>query len=487
MHSAHTFPAGRAERERSDQVLKPRRGAGRTAALALTLIVAAALTLPCLAGSKSDRPGDVILIVIDTLRPDALGCYGNPAPVSPRLDALAADGVRFTAAVSTSGWTLPAIASLMTATWPTLHGATGKSSEMYPIRENVPTGAERFRQAGYRTFGFANAAYVSPMLGFDRGFESYDHRHAFNEDIRRADETIDAALELIRAHREEPSFVFIHLFDPHLDYDPPATTRARFTAGREEPPAPLSWEDCVSLQRGRGTQPPATADIAYVKALYHAEVAFADEQIGRLVAELKSLGRYDAATLVVTADHGEEFWEHGGFEHGHTLYAELVDIPLIVKLPAEKKPARAVISSQVRIVDIMPTLLDLCGLEPFAQAAGSSLLPMMLGAEEPDRTAFCESTLRGKDCYVWSTGRYTYILNMGSGRGALPELFDRQADRAQTRNLASAQPEIASELNRALEEFRGGLREQARKLPARQPRDMSPREIESLRSLGYIR
>lgn len=430
---------------------------------------------------------NVVVMVIDTLRRDALGCYGNPRGLSPRIDAIAAEGIRFDRAISTSGWTLPAVASLLTGAWPTVHGGLGKKTALTPIRDELPTAAECFRESGFNTLGVANAAFVSPLLHLDRGFDVYDHRHAYNWEIRRADESIDTALRLMRAHQEESNFVFIHLFDPHLDYDPPPGYVTKFTGGRQEPAPPLSMKMCLAMEGNDGDQPPAPQDVDYVEGVYYGEVNFVDVHVGRLVDELKAMGMYERTTLIITADHGEEFWEHNGFEHGHTLYDELIRIPLIMKLPAAVRPVKGVISGQVRLLDVMPTVFDLLGMETPPSFVGRSLMPFVMGQQQEDLIAFSESTLYKGDKLSWRTDRYKYVYDLNPQGEQQAELYDWRSDPAETQNIIEEQPQIAAELHQQLIQFYEQLKAQTQTMSHPAVVNMSPKVIESLRSLGYIR
>ncbi len=448
-------------------------------ALCLCVVVLAACGC---GGGSGETPNSVFVLLVDTVRRDALGCYGNEDRPTPNLDALAADGVRFEHAISSSGWTLPSVASLLTGTWPTLHGARGKGVQLTPIREEIATFTEVFQDAGYATSAVANAAFVSPMLGIDRGFDEFDHKHSYNWDARRAQETIDIALEMVRDNRDDPQFALVHLFDAHLMYDPPPAYATKYTDGRMDPPPPLTMDLCLGMQKSK-TEPPARDDIQYVKDVYHAEVAYLDEHVGRFVAELRTLGLYDAATIIVVADHGEEFWEHGGFEHGHTLHDELVRVPLIVKFPKDQGFAGRVVDAQVRMIDILPTALELRELDAPATSRGRSMLPLV--REEPDepRPAFCESTLYGAEQIAWRSDRYTYIYDQASGG----KLYDWRADPGETRDLAKSDPATAARLREELHGFWSELREEAGKLATSKAVDLSPDRIEQLRALGYIR
>lgn len=429
---------------------------------------------------------NVILIVIDTLRADAVGSYGNPHKPTPHLDAIAAEGVRFDQAISSSGWTLPAIGSMLTGAWPTIHGGIGQNTVLTPMREEVPSAAEVLKEHGFNTFGFANAAFVSPMLGFDRGFDVFDHRHAYNWEIRRADETINDALGHIREHRGEANFVFIHLFDPHLDYDPPPGHVGKYTTGRTEPPPPLTMRKCRDLET-KGEGPPAPEDIAYVRGVYDGEINFTDVHVGRLVDELRTMGIYDDTTLIITADHGEEFWEHGGFEHGHTLYDELIRVPLIIKLPADAAPAKPVVTAQVRLIDVMPTVFERLDIEKPPSFVGDSLAPLMMGETAKDRIAFSESTLYGGYLVARRGKQYKYIVDIAPGSERAPELYDWRADPGETNNLLATLPDVAAEMRAELSTFFNEMAVRAQGMSQPAIKDMSPQTIESLKSLGYIR
>jgi arylsulfatase A-like enzyme len=437
---------------------------------------------------KGPAPPTVVVFLIDTMRRDALGCYGHPANPTPNIDAVAAEGIRFQQAISTSGWTLPAVASLMTGTWPTIHGALGRGVWLTPVRSELPMAPEVLRTAGFETVGFANAAFVSPMVGMDRGFDLFDHRFTYNWDTRKADETIDAAIEQLRDRRSKPAFYFIHLFDPHLDYGAPEAYTRRFTGGRSEPPTPLSLEDVLELQTGpQRRDPPVEADIRYVRGTYDAEVAFTDANVGRFIEELKSLGLYDAATIVIVADHGEEFWEHGGFEHGHTLYDELVHIPLIIKPPAASGMGARVVTSQVRLLDVMPTVFELLSVEKPESFEGVSLVPQMRGEASEDLTALCESTLYGPSYLALRVSEYKYIHRLeenGPGEGAL---FNWKMDPGETTNLADQMPGVARELRAELVRLYTRNIDRAKGMSKPKPVDLSPKRIRELRSLGYIR
>lgn len=427
----------------------------------------------------------VIVVLLDTLRRDALGCFGGPEGATPNLDALAAESVTFRDAMSTSGWTLPATASLLTGTWPTLHGAMGKDATLTPIRPEIPVAAELFHAAGFRTTGIANAAFLSPLLGFGRGFDVYDQIHAYNSRIRRADASVDLAIDALRSHRDERHFLFLHLFDAHLDYDPPAPWGSVFTRGSALPARTLTATDCEELG-ARGGLKPHSPEARYIRGTYLGEVAFADRQVGRLVAGLKRAGLWERCTFVVAADHGEEMWEHAGFEHGHTLYGELVRIPLLIHAPGVR--AGRVVGGQVRILDVLPTLCEIAGLAPPETFAGTSLLPRMRGEPGGDLPAFFEGTLYGDNRVAWSDGAWKLVWDLDDRdpAGAL-ELFDLEQDPGELRNLVAERPDRTEELGGVLRAHMLDTATRAKSLSRPEPVSLAPADIEALRSLGYVR
>ena len=452
-----------------------------------TALVASLLPLSLLGSCTPAAPEDqgevVLVLLIDTLRRDALGCYGLEGADTPRIDALASEGVRFDQAISASGWTLPSVASLLTGTWPTLHKATGKITRMTPITEDLPVASEVFAAAGYETLGFVNAAFLSPLLGLGRGFDLFDHRHAYNKEIRRADETVDAALGAIHERPGQKLFVLVHLFDAHLDYDAPEPYRYEFTEGRVDPPAPLAMQTVRALGDS-----PSEADAEYVRGLYQGEVAFIDRAVGRLVDGLQELGVWDRTTFVLTSDHGEEFWDHDGFEHGHTLYDELIRVPLLVRLPGAEEAGR-VVPDQVRVLDVMPTLFDRAGLETPSSFAGRSFEPLLHGAADEPRIAFSQGTLYGSDKLSWRTEKYHLILDRAENAVRPYELYDWTLDPSEQQDLVQSEPELARQLLEQLRAFHGDLEERARFISTPELQSVHPKRIEkylkSIESLGY--
>ena len=349
--------------------------------------------------------GPVVLVVVDTLRPDHLGLYGHSRDTSPELDAWAQAGRVYERAWSTSSWTLPSVASLFTGRLPSAHGAVA----VLPLpRENplfgrlpdaIPTLAERFSRAGYATAAFVTNPYLKPLLGLDRGFDVYDYAAASQSPGRRADSMVERALSWIDTSSQRPFFLLLHLIDPHMDYAAPPPQRGRFTQG-ETSRLELPVGSASSLREGRFPKPAGGAELgpedwSFVSAAYDEEIAFVDAQLGRLRRGLEKRGILERGIVAFTADHGEEFFEHGGFEHGHSLHEEVVRVPLVfwgagVRAGRERAP--------VSLADVADTLLEGAGLSAPEGSQGVSLWPNLSRGEPiAERTLHFQDVLYGED------------------------------------------------------------------------------------------
>lgn len=453
--------------------------------LIVVLAMAAAVGGLWLQGNKPDsHEPNIILVILDTTRADALTCYGNVRKITPAIDRIAEEGVLFDQAISSSSWTLPAIASILTGVNPSIHGAFGKNLILIRCREDVPHGTTHLRNAGFRTKAFVNAPFLHPDLGLNVGFEDYDFYVSTNQEVRRADKTIDLALAYFKNHSQEKNFTLIHLFDPHLDYDPPHPWLTKFTHQSSVPPSSLSMHHIQSMIASGNTRP-TESDLRYIQSVYHAEVAFVDAQIKRLIDGLKKMKMWDRTTLIITADHGEEFWDHNGFEHGHTMYDELIRIPLIVRLPKHMTVVRHRVKTQVRALDLMPTIFELAGLKPLAEFDGESLLNLMLtSAETKNRPILSEGTLYGVDKLSWRVGSHKYIHDLG-GQG--DELYHVSLDPGETHNLIEQKPDLARQLRTQLLDFRSRLEQRTSSLMETQEVNMKSHLLDAIRSTGYIR
>ncbi len=329
----------------------------------------AALCLLALLGCPSPRSRpSVLLISVDTLRADHLGCYGYARATSPTLDALAGSGVLFEQAYSPSSWTLPAHASMLSGVSPYRHGGT---LETRSIRHDVRLLPEILRANGYRTAGIVNGPFVQGKYGFSRGFER------FVEATEKQDESyLPRVLDLLAGLDSRPFFAFVHFMHVHSPYRPPPASRFAVEKG---PTPAADGRNVIELDRQvrAGEVRLAEQDLSYLVSLYDGEIRAVDGMVAAILARAreKSGGHL---LVVVTSDHGEEFLEHGGLLHGRTLFDEVLHVPLI--LAGEGVPTGQRIDREASLLDVVPTLLGLLGLPTPQGVEGRALLP---GASEP--------------------------------------------------------------------------------------------------------
>lgn len=438
------------------------------------LIPAFPLLAACCASVLGQNPPanntPVLLITVDTLRADRLGCYGARRVRTPAMDALAARGVRFENALAQVPITLPSHAVILTGTYPMYHGVRDFTGTGLP--PTVGLIAEAFQRQGYSTAAFVSAFVLDSTWGLARGFQTYDDhfdprqfetRNPGNIQ-RRAEETIDRLLGWLRDRTPgsgrpapqsvlrapgQPFFVWLHLFDPHSDYNPPEPFRSEY-AGR----------------------------------LYDGEVAYVDSQLARLFSELRKSGLYDRTLIVLLSDHGESLGEHGEDEHGFFVYDSTLRVPLIFKLPSDLGSPR-VVPTTVGTIDVAPTLLELLRLrDPLGrQFQGTSLASFVLGKRAAGERAVYAESYYPRNSFGWSAlrslvkRRYHYI------EAPRPELYDFDADPEEKRNLYEQRSAEAAAL-------RADLLDIERRYTAQAPRPtgppLAPETLEKLKSLGYV-
>jgi arylsulfatase A-like enzyme len=339
-----------------------RRGMSFAGAATAALLIALGLAPGCDRGARS-APPSLVLVSIDTLRPDHLGAYGYPRATSPGLDALAADGVVFEHAYTPSSWTLPGHASMLTGVSPYRHGA---DLETRKIRDDVPLLAERLRARGYATSAIVGAPFVGARYGFARGFDRFDERIAEGKDI---DAYQPAVLDAVRALPKAPFFLFVHYMSVHSPYAPPARFDRFHTPGAAASTVDASRIGQLQRALEQGTIALGPMDRAHLIDLYDGGIAAADDAVAQLRHAVRA-ARGDDVVFVVTSDHGEEFLEHGGLAHGGTLYDEVLRVPLIVAGPGIA--AGRQVERQVSLLDVAPTLLALADGGAMAGSAGET-------------------------------------------------------------------------------------------------------------------
>lgn len=337
-------------------------------AMALTLILLPVALIGC--GPK-ERPS-MVLVVVDTLRADYMGCYGYEKDTTPNLDRISKEGALFSRVFAASPWTGPSVASITTGMYPDEVGVRDLRDGLAP---RITTLAERLKKAGYHTGAVVSNTLAGPAYGHDQGYDQIfcEPYKAIPDDAPSgderlwpgftADEVTDKALEWLKTAKK-PYFLYVHYTDPHDPYIPPKVWQDKFLKGREPLATDLLLEERF-VEAGLSPE-----EVDRLRACYEGEIAFADHEIGRLA---------DALTrdthLVVTGDHGEEFLEHGGFRHGTSLFQELLNVPLMVRGPAA--PPGRIIHEPASHVDITPTLLDLASAPGDPDFAGTSLLPYL--------------------------------------------------------------------------------------------------------------
>ncbi len=414
----------------------------------LILLIVACLMVSC--GAKEKRL-NVIIIGIDTLRPDHMGCYGYQREVSPNIDELANRGVLFEDVVSQSPWTLPSFATALTSLYPTQHGAGSletHSGGAYGTRlsTSFPPLAMMLLKRGYSTGAVINAPALAPELGVDRGFESYLTVPRWKK--RRADETTRDVLAWIDANREGPFFMFAHYFDPHLDYEPPPPYDEAFDTGYTGTIGGVFTRETYGKMEDvltRKDDPEAEREWDHVRALYDGEILFTDKAVGALLEGLEQRGLSDNTLIVLMGDHGEEFFDHGGFEHGHTLYDELIKVPLMFSLPG-RLPEGKRIEDQVRTLDLLPTVLDILGIRAWTHLEGVSLMPLITGKGElehggahllPAGFAYTECMLYGTEKKSVTAYPWKLIYDTVTREECL---FDLAHDPKELKNVVSEDP-----------------------------------------------
>jgi arylsulfatase A-like enzyme/Flp pilus assembly protein TadD len=393
---------------------------------------------------------NVVVITIDTLRADHLGCYGYSKIRTPNIDALAADSARFERAYTPVPVTLPAHTAIFTGTYPTLSGMHDFSGNK--LNPKQPTLATVLKQQGYTTGAVIGSAVLDSRFGLNQGFDFYYDHFDFNrlqesniEAMERPGNVVaDVALDWLGKNVGSKFFLWMHLYDPHYPYQPP-------------PPYSEQYKD----------------------RLYDGEIAFADAQFGRVIAFLKAKGLYDNTLIVLTGDHGESLGEHGEKTHGFFIYNATLRVPVIIHLPGTT--AATVVSQLVSLTDLMPTVLQELKIEVPAEVQGRSLLPL-LSAKKDDSVSVYAETFLPRLHFNWSelrsveTERYQFI------EAPKPELYDLAADPGETRNLYAGKKALGSELQARL---RALVRQYSPDQELAEKTGFDPALMERLKSLGY--
>jgi len=421
------------------------------------IVILAALTALCAAAQTSAKPPlNVVLITIDTLRADHVGCYGYKQIKTPNIDGLAADGARFESAFAVVPVTLPSHSSMLTGTYPMLSGMHDFSgNKLSPLQ---PTLASVLKQAGYQTGAVIGAAVLDSRFGLNQGFDFYyDHFDFSRLDEANLDEmerpgnvVADVALDWLTKNSQKKFFLWMHLYDPHFPYHPP------------EP-----------YSRVYAAQP------------YDGEIAFADEQVGRLLRFLKEKGIYGKTVIVLCGDHGESLGEHGEKTHGFFIYNATMHVPLIIRLPDTRLPENAAaraVADPVSLVDLMPTILGAVGLEIPSQVQGRSLLPeLRVDQTARDRVLYGE-TFMPRIHFNWSELRGSENTKYHFIDAPRPELYDLSKDPGEVHNLFTEKKAVAEEMRAKLVSL---IRDYSAGKEMAEKTGLDPALMERLKALGY--
>lgn len=460
------------------------------------LLLGSQVVAEAVEAEASKRP-DVVVFVIDTLRADRLGAYGFPRPTSPAIDALAKQGVLFEDASAPAPWTLPSVVSMMTSMFPCEHGVRVDGER---IREGVVPLAQHLQRAGYETVSFVANGYAGKASGLDRGFDRP------STIAKLSDQTVRRWLN---PKDDRPFFLYIHEIRPHDPY------QAEIATIGVEMTVPLSerrrvnqrlqgYRELTKVDFDAGRTPGTTDNAAeqasamawlaerrtLIETLYAAEIRAADTVVGEIIQVLRELGRWENTLFILTSDHGEEFDEHGGWQHDQSVYEELLRVPLIVRFPHDASAGRRV-AAPVSLVDLSKTVLGHLGLTPEEETpSGRSWLPLLQAtappgagrvvAERHNEKKYFGPThgRRGDRNVAIRDGAWKAIWNVGPDT---VELYDLKQDPRERSELAAREPDRAGRMKGVAQEWLGRCVSQ----PApRQPIDGA--ELERLRALGYV-
>ncbi|MFQ5768119.1 MAG: sulfatase [Acidobacteriota bacterium] len=380
------------------------------------------------------RPS-ILLIVVDSLRADHLHHAGDPRRLSPDLDDLAAESTRFSQAFAAAPWTTPSVMSLFTGLTPSHHHVDNSDRS---LAASVTLLAERLKRAGYATGAVMPALTLADHFGFKRGFDQFVMEQQGHGRVS-SPWTMAHALSFIHDHAAEPFFLYLHFWDVHYNYNPPMPYAVRFQSGR--PPGSPADDDITRHVLEGPDQKPLPADrVEWLEGQYAGEINYTDDQIGRLLRNLDGLGLDENTIVVVTADHGEGFQEHGILGHTIQLYDEMVHVPLLVRWPGRVAPGR-VVEQPVGLVDLAPTLLDLAGFRlSGGQFDGESRAAELVGEAASPATPgrpILLGTSRRAGLRGLRGAHRLFLRDLVSGK---EELYDLDLDPGQQTNLAGARP-----------------------------------------------
>jgi arylsulfatase A-like enzyme len=410
------------------------------------------------------------------LRPDRLGIYGHQRDTSPNIDQFASQSVVFDNAFATTSWTLPSHVSMLTGLYPEVHGVTkGKQR----VGENALLCSEQLQTLGYQTLAVVAGPYLRSRFGFNQGWDDYDD---YTIKVRGKRATVGGPVtpkqhrrivDMLDSRDGRPFFLFLHYWDVHYDYDPPPPWNTKFDPDYD---GEIDSSYFTSNESIHPEMDPR--DLEHILALYDGEIAFTDHYLGLLFEVLRERGLYDDAVIVVTSDHGDEFFEHGQKGHRVNLYNSTLKVPLIIKFPGGRWGGKRVVSP-VSLVDIPPTLFDLLGSDRAGAVNGNSVLPLLeKGSSRGPRIVFADLSDYRK---AMVGGRWKIVTGMGDG----VELYDLTSDPQERSNVVEENREKSEDMLDALQIWLSVANRQAREL-GRESIEYDDETRLVLESLGYL-
>ena len=429
-------------------------------------------SVPIIYSVNKSKP-NIIVIGVDALRADHLGCYGYPLNTSPTIDALAQRGILFDDVISQCSWTLPSFTSITTGLYPFSHHVEDERDVLAP---HIPNIQQYLRDNGYYAVGFTNGGYLTSWLGWDRGFDIFVQNNHFgggNFSFSFADYK-GQLFDFITKNRNCPMYLFLHTYDCHAYYDAaPEEYQKMFTSSDYEDTNNLKAKRFADYYLRRNKESITDADVTQIKGLYDSEIRYLDDLLKQLFALLDELKLTDNTIIVFTSDHGEEFNDHGSFGHNHTLYKELVHVPLIISGPGIEKGKR--ITQIVESIDIFPTIADMLNL-PVTELnlEGQSLMPLI---NDPHHAGFGPAVSKDWNKIGIRTDAWTYFSIDDS-----EYLFNRHTDPGEVTNLIDQRQKEASMLKRRLKRITDKTAAPDQSLTG----EMDEQAEQELKSLGYI-
>ncbi len=457
--------------------------------------------LAVLEGALQGRP-NLVLITIDTLRADRLSCYGYDRDTTPAMDRLAEQGVLCRNTQVQSPWTLSSLASLLTSTYPSVNRVFTGYNRLDNARITL---AETLKDDGYLTQAIVTNGWLETNFGLNQGFDGYYHpddyfaMHRFRGMIweriarrflrermemtnrHRAAYISDRAIQWLRTHADRSFFLWLHYIDPHDPYAPPEPHNERW-----DPDYTGRWKESSGIIFNlRIGQILTSEEMDHIEALYDGEVAYCDEHVGRVLEELDRLGLTENTLVVLTSDHGEEFWDHGGVMHGHTLYEECVRVPLILRFPG-RLPQGVRLESRVRLLDVVPTICELLQVESPEEVQGTSMLPLLEAPGRSDRPVYAEALLYFGEKKSVEVGAYKLVKTLATDRY---ELYNAAQDPEETANLAVLYPTLRDSLAVLLDAWQDSseaLRERLPQTAGGSRATIDPDLEARLKAMGYL-